>query len=196
MKSKINRCAIFAITVTLLTAGVLQARIGESKKEITERYGEPTFTHNSATGTYSRHNFQGKTIEVIFVDDEVKIEALHFPREKVDSHERGLAIGKESAEFVISLLTNAYEFSQEKVAEVIENPGRLVGYGKEAAQYNLDYLLIKQEIFSAYLSVQQNEMGDDLLAKCNQTHKAGLRALRAKESSLRTKDLNKKSDGF
>ena len=177
------------IAFSLLSVGALQARIGETKKEVAERYGKPTFTHDSAAGTYSRYNFKGKSIEVVFVGGEEKYEAIHFPREKVYSSEQARALGKQSGEFVISLLTNVYGFTKEKAAEVLMHRGRLVGYGKEAAQYNLNYKLIAQKVFAAQLTVQQNEMEDDLVAKCNQVLKAGLKALRAKE-------LNKKSSGF
>jgi hypothetical protein len=187
--NKLRLLGIAASSTAIFVTNQAEARIGETKKEVAERYGEPIFSHVSKSGFYARYKFKDKVIEAAFVDDEVKFEALHFNRERVYSEERGKQLGKETGEFVVSLLTNAYDFTKEKAAEVVLKQGTLISYGREAAKFSYDMNSLAQEIFGASLTVQQSEMDDNLKAKVDGVLSEGFKALKAKE-------LNKQSDGF
>lgn len=180
---------IVGTSAVMLVANEAEARIGETREEVAERYGQPTFSHTTKSGYYARYKFKDKVIEAAFVDDEVKFEALHFNRERVFSEERGKQLGKETGDFVISLLMNAYDFTKEKAAEVVIKQGTLVEYGREAAKFSFDVNSLAQEIFAATLTVQQNEMDDALKAKCAEVLGEGFQA-------LKTQERDKQSDGF
>ncbi len=189
MKNDTFRNLFFAIVATLMGAGSGVARIGETKAETAERYGKPTFTHDSETGSFIRYLFKGKIIEVVFVDDEAKMETLYFEKVQITSHEIAEALGKQSTEFVISLLTNAYDFTDEKAGEVLKNRGQWVAYGREKALLRFDEKSITNEVFAGYLMIAQNEMPEDIAAKMVKAHQSALEALKQKERI-------EKSDGF
>ena len=90
---------------------------------------------------------------------------------------------------MLSLLTNAYGFTQQQAAGVVKNRGRLIGYGRVAAKFTLDIQSISQNVFAANLIVQQNNMNNTQLSKCNAVLSGVFNALRAKER-------NKQSQGF
>jgi len=189
MQIKFIKSSLIFVMAGLMSMLSANARIGETTNETARRYGKPTFVHNNSNGVYSRYHFKGKDIEVVFVNGKAIFESFYFARETLYSNEQGARLGKQSTNFVLSLLTNAYGFTQQQAAEVVRKRGRLLGYGRIAAKFTLDMQSISQHVFAANLIVQQNNMDNIMMKKCNIVLSKGAYAIRAKER-------NKQSRGF
>ena len=124
MKNKTTtKIASIIALVALVVPASLQARLGENIAETDKRYGKPKFTHTEGNMAYRNYTFKEKDIEVIFSDDEAVFEFINFGPYEIYDGSQAQQIGAQNGEFILAIMTAAYEWPEEKVAELLTNLG-------------------------------------------------------------------------
>ena len=112
---------LLLLTSMVSLTGNLHARLGESIEETDKRYGSPKFAHRHSKGDYREYNYKKMDIEVLFQDGEGVFEILHFPSRKVLTSAQSAQVSQENTEFVIAILSNVYNFSNEDTTAFIDS---------------------------------------------------------------------------